>query len=234
MVDKTAQASWNEWAKERPDPLESVQRGPDLEQSRRVAEDVARKLQLGPSDVLLDVGCGSGLFDSLLRELTGARVVGADFAHAQCALGRRHFPDMGFVAAAAEHLPFADGQFSRILCYGTWMYVESQEETLRGFLRVLRRPGIILLGDLPDRRLRHWLYLEYLKRLPGHLMRPWSWLRKAHDARHQATWQWVDIETTVACAEALGCRVEVLTQPPGRQYGITTYIYRRDVRLWVD
>jgi len=234
MVDKAAQASWNEWAKERPDLLESVQRGPDLDQTKLIAQDVARKLQLGPSDVLLDVGCGSGLFDSLLRELTGARVVGADFAHAQCALGRRHFPDMGFVAAAAEHLPFADGQFSRVLCYSTWMYVESQEEMLREFLRVLRRPGVILLGDLPDRRLRHRLYLEYLKRLPGHLVRPWRWLRKAHGARDQTPWRWVDIEATVARAEALGCRVEVLTQPPGRQYGITTYVYRRDVRLWVD
>ena len=149
MVDRGAQIKWDHWVGEHPDLLLSVQRGPDLDESRQ------------------------------------------------------------------------------------WMYVESQEETLRGFLRVLRRPGVILLGDLPDRRLRHWLYLEYLKRLPGHLVRPWRWLRKAHDARHQAAWRWVNIEATAAYAETLGCRVEILTQPPGRQYGITTYLYRRDVRLWV-
>jgi len=118
MVDRGAQIKWDHWAREHPDLLLSVERGPDVEQTRLIARDVAAKLELGPEDDLLDVGCGSGLLLSLLRTRCRS-AVGVDFASGQLVLGRRHFPELPF-AAAAEQLPFAEGRFSRILCYGVW------------------------------------------------------------------------------------------------------------------
>ena len=99
MVDKGAQAKWDHWAREHPDLLLSVERGPDLDQTKLIAQDVAAKLELGPEDDLLDVGCGSGLLLSILRERCRS-VFGVDFAASQLALGRKHFPDIPFASAA--------------------------------------------------------------------------------------------------------------------------------------
>jgi len=231
MVDTSAQAKWDQWARTHPDLLLSVERGPDLEQTRRIADDVAVKLELGPGDDLLDVGCGSGLLLSLLRARCRS-AVGVDFAPGQLALGRRHFPQLPFAAAAAEQLPFADGRFSRLLCYGVWHYVENWRETMDSFLRLLRRPGIVLIGDIPSLRHKWRLYLQYAKRLPALALRPKTFLAKlrySHDTSH---WHWVDLREAAAYAESRGARSEILAQPKGhRQYGGVTHVYRFDLKI---
>lgn len=142
LMDQAAQRKWDEWAREHRDLLLSVERGPDADQTRRIADDLAEKLELCPEDRLLDVGCGSGLLLSLLRERSGAEVMGVDFAPSQLRLGRTHFPDIAFAAASAEAVPFAEGAFTKLLCYGVWHYVESWRETLDQFLgREGRRGG---------------------------------------------------------------------------------------------
>ncbi|HUX02178.1 MAG: methyltransferase domain-containing protein [Phycisphaerae bacterium] len=231
MVDKGAQAKWDHWARAHPDLLLSVERGPDLEQTKLIAEDVARKLELGPEDDLLDVGCGSGLLLSLLRTRCRS-AVGVDFASGQLALGRGHFPELAFAAAAAEELPFPDGRFSRLLCYGVWHYVEKWQATLDSFLRLLRRPGIVLIGDVPSLRHKWRLYLQYAKRLPALALHPKTFLGKlkySHDTSH---WHWVDLGETAAYVESRGCRAEVLAQPrEHRQYGGVTHVYRFDLKI---
>jgi SAM-dependent methyltransferase len=121
-ADDSERLSKEGGAREHPDLLLSVERGPDVEPTRRIARDVAAKLEPGAEDDLLDVGCGSGLLLSIWRERCRS-VFGVDFAASQLALGRKHFPDIPF--ASAEALPFSEARFSRILCYGVWHYVDN-------------------------------------------------------------------------------------------------------------
>ena len=231
MVDKGAQAKWDHWARAHPDLLLSVERGPDLEQTKLIAEDVARKLELGPEDDLLDVGCGSGLLLSLLRTRCRS-AVGVDFASGQLALGRGHFPELAFAAAAAEALPFPAGRFSRVLCYSVWHYVDNWRETLDGFLRVLRRPGIILIGDIPSKRHRWRFYLQNVKRLPALLARPRLFLSKLKYSKDTSHWHWTDLREMASYIEGRGYRCEILPQPKGhRQYGGVTHVYRFDLKI---
>ena len=233
MVDKGAQAKWDHWAREHPDLLLSVERGPDVEQTRLIARDVAAKLELGPQDDLLDVGCGSGLLLSILRERCRS-VFGVDFAASQLALGRKHFPDIPFASASAEALPFPEARFSRILCYGVWHYVDNWRDTLDGFLAVLRRPGIILIGDIPSRRHRWRLYLQYAKRLPALAIHPRTFLGKLKYSQETSHWHWVDLKETASYLEGRGHRCEILPQPKGhRQYGGVTHVYRFDLKIRV-
>ena len=233
MVDKGAQAKWDHWAGEHPDLLLSVERGPDPEQTRLIADDVAAKLELGPADDLLDVGCGSGLLLSFLRTRCRS-VFGVDFAANQLALGRKHFPDIPFAAAAAEALPFPEARFSKILCYGVWHYVDDWQATLDSFLRLLRRPGIVLIGDIPSRRHRWRLYLQYAKRLPALAIHPRAFLGKLKYSQETSHWHWIDLGETASYLEARGHRCEILPQPKGhRQYGGVTHVYRFDLKISV-
>jgi len=233
-VDRGAQQKWDQWAHQHPDLLLSVERGPDLEQTRLIAADVAKKLELGSADTLLDVGCGSGILLSLLREMTGAEVFGVDFAASQLVLGREHFPDLPLALACAERLPFSGPRFTRILCYGVWHYVDDWKGALEGFLGVLRRPGVILLGDLPSRRHRWRLYLQYLKRLPALALRPRAFLEKlrySHDTSH---WHWIDLGEMKLYLDSQGYGAQVLPQPrEHRQYGSVTHVYRFDLKITV-
>ena len=61
-------------------------------------------------DRVLDVGCGPGALTAAAAE-RGARVTGVDLAAGMVAEARRRHPDLTFVEADAEHLPFDDDAF---------------------------------------------------------------------------------------------------------------------------
>ncbi len=234
-MDQAAQRKWDRWARDHQDLLLSVERGPDLAQTRLIAADVAAKLELGPEDRLLDVGCGSGLLLSLLRDLSGAEVAGVDFAPSQLVLARQHFPEAPLAAACAEAVPFADGTFTKVLCYGVWHYVEAWRDTLDRFLALVKRPGILLLGDLPSKQHRYRLHLHNLKRLLALLLRPAELARKLKYSQDTSHWHWVDVKAMRRALEERGLRSEVLPQPPDhRQYGGVTHVYRFDLKIYVD
>jgi methylase of polypeptide subunit release factors len=84
------------------------------------ADDMARRLDLGPDDTLLDVGTGRGWPALYLAATTGCRVVGTDMPmdalRAGVARSRRDGLDgrAAMVAAAAVNLPFRPATFDAI------------------------------------------------------------------------------------------------------------------------
>jgi ubiquinone/menaquinone biosynthesis C-methylase UbiE len=240
-MNKKVQIGWNRWAKNHQDLLYSVGRSPDIEQAKTIAGDLIDKLELGPEDDLLDVGCGSGLILSILRKKCRS-AIGADFSHEQLRLGRRVFPDLMCVSADVKQLCFEEGQFSRVLCYSVWQYVEDWRRSLDGLLRVVHHPGIILIGDLPSRQHRWRLYFHHARLL---VLLPYTLFSQAH--RQQPFWEkfteisdsaphwgWVNLSQMTKYLEGRGCRVEILKQPRGhRQWGGITDTYRFDMKVRV-
>jgi hypothetical protein len=104
---------------------------------------------------------------------------------------------------------------------------------LDGFLRVVQRPGIILLGDLPSMRHKWRLYAQYFKRLPALLMHPRTFFGKLRYSQETSHWNWLDLKEIAAYVEQRGCRAEVLPQPRNRQYGSVTHVYRFDMKIRV-
>jgi SAM-dependent methyltransferase len=89
-------------------------------------------LALGPSDRLLDVGCGGGVFLRHVREAVGCEVAGVD-----------HSRDMVRLAApfavlgSAEQLPFADGAFTAVSSVVAFFFFPDPVRALREMRRVL-------------------------------------------------------------------------------------------------
>jgi len=118
-----------------------------------VAEDVRRKLILGPEDRVLEVGCASGFFLSmLLHDHQGG--FGVD--HSEVLVGRSadFCPDrvrLKLGVAEAARLPFASNSFDKVFCYSVFQCFPDRtyaRQTIGEFLRVCRSGGIILLGDI--------------------------------------------------------------------------------------
>ena len=100
-------------------------------------EPVLEALQLGSDDVLLDVGCGGGVF--LRRALeTGCRGVGLDHSREMVRLARRMTAGRArIVHGSAEELPFGDGEFTAISCLIAFFFFHEPVRVLREFRRVL-------------------------------------------------------------------------------------------------
>ena len=102
-------------------------------------EPVLAALRLTSDDVLLDVGCGGGVF--LRRALeTGCAGVGLDHSRAMVRLARQNTGGRArIVHGSAERLPFEDGEFTAISCLVAFFFFPDPVAALREFGRVLDR-----------------------------------------------------------------------------------------------
>ncbi|MCX9086419.1 MAG: class I SAM-dependent methyltransferase, partial [Candidatus Methanoperedens sp.] len=99
---------------------------------------------------LLDAGCGSGKYSLPLR-MRGFEVVGVDVSLKALQMLRESSKtrelDIGIIAANVFQLPFMDGSFDIIWCYGVLQHLllTEREFTVRKFRRILRKEGILFL-----------------------------------------------------------------------------------------
>src|SRR6188508_325909 len=85
----------------------------------RYARDlIERARPFGPSDRILDLGCGTGIVARLLRERLGgaARITGLDLNPQMIAMARSIAPEIEWQEGNAVALPFTTGSFDVVLC----------------------------------------------------------------------------------------------------------------------
>jgi len=95
------------------------------------------KIRFDRGSLVLDVGCGPGVFIKLLTE-RGSSVVGIDIDHAALALCRSQ--GMSVLYATAEELPFKDSSFDGILCKVVLPFTR-EEDVISEFGRLLKPGG---------------------------------------------------------------------------------------------
>lgn len=148
------------WFDERAEHIsdEQVLRGFSSRWHERLLETdaaaVERLLEPGRGDVLLDIGCGNGLFlHRLARRVSES--IGVDLSASMLRRARANIDDPGVVLAQAEAaaLPIADGSIDRVVSIEMLHYLTLPE--VAAFLvevrRVLRAGGRAFLGGIPLR-----------------------------------------------------------------------------------
>ena len=113
---------------------------------------IFRLLNLQAGDVVLDCGCGDGYYLNSIVECR-ANPVAMDWRLSKGMLfARNKQPKMPFIRADAQKLPFADGQFGKVLLSSVLQMVENDEELLCECHRVLGSSGVLVLSVTVDYR----------------------------------------------------------------------------------
>ncbi len=113
----------------------------DMEQLTTLIE----KLELRPGEVALDLGCGNGRIAEYLSDLTGAKIVGLDFAAEVIRNAQLRTIDkrdrLIYVVGDMEELSFEEGSFDALISIDTLYFVESIEATIRKLRSLLKPPN---------------------------------------------------------------------------------------------
>jgi ubiquinone/menaquinone biosynthesis C-methylase UbiE len=149
------------------------------EQHRPIAEKVIARMDLAPSDSVLEVGCGEGWLARRLADIcTEGGVVGIDVSEEMVNLARGKSPEAGnlmFAVGAAEEIPWAGDYFTRVLSVESAYYWFSPERAVRELFRVMAHGGrlfLLLSYYAENPHAHHWQeHVEF----PFRLMRAEEW-----------------------------------------------------------
>jgi SAM-dependent methyltransferase len=100
---------------------------------------------VAPGMRVLDVGCGLGTL-AAAAAARGAQVTGADLAEGMLAEARRRHPQVEFVLADAEALPFADGAFDVAVAAFLVNHLPHPERAAAELKRVARTVALAMWG----------------------------------------------------------------------------------------
>lgn len=120
--------------------------GPSMREERRI---VHRLLVPRPGDVVLDVGCGPGIFTRDLATAVGSAgfVVGIDTSPTMLAWAVRatKTDNVAYLRADAVELPLADGSADGVCCFGALHLFDDPMRALDAMTRMLVPGGRIAL-----------------------------------------------------------------------------------------
>jgi ubiquinone/menaquinone biosynthesis C-methylase UbiE len=214
------QQEWDLQALESDDPKKQVCRPFTDNQWDLLVEDVEAKLLIdGELDSILDVGCGNGLLLSRLGKYFGS-CHGIDYAEAMIDQADLQMPEGNFSVGHADSIVHADNTFSRVLCFSIFHYFPNHtyaESVISELIRVCRPGGIILIGDLLDKKFEKQIKadsdLDFETKLP--LIHQYS------------EWTFYNLDELAKSATQHTRSVEILTQP----LDFKMSGYRKDMRI---
>jgi ubiquinone/menaquinone biosynthesis C-methylase UbiE len=222
---------WESWMNKHPDPFTSVHRGKDREQLEIGVKDVAEKLSLRKGELFLDAGCGSGLFLSEIIKKVQVTGLGVDFSESHIRFAKENFPQINFLIASVEALPFPSSCFDKILSYSVLHCLDDWKNAIDEFLRVSKKGGKILIGDIPSIRHRYRMYFDSFLGLLSSLRNlrklreKWSYIEEV------IPWNWLDLDQIKEYVGEKGFSCKIFRQPKHRQFESITYHYRFDILI---
>ncbi len=100
---------------------------------------------------VLDIGCGTGFFSNLLREVVDGQIWASDISATAVGKARERYPGINFIvldAGRAEELEFDDHFFDLIVMAQTlWCVLERLDQVLGLFKRYLAPDGLLFISQ---------------------------------------------------------------------------------------
>ena len=133
------------------------------------------ELKAGPGSSLLDAGCGYCFHTRRLAK-GGFQITGVDFSDSALSEARRTIAAAGLEdqvqlrQSDLKTLPFTDGEFDSVVCWGVIMHIPEMEAAITELARVLKPGGRLILGENNGSSLHVVIWenlLRFVKRMLG-------------------------------------------------------------------
>jgi SAM-dependent methyltransferase len=115
-------------------------------QSRALYDVILKAIGLNRDSTLLDAGCGSGMFCSLVAQ-KGASVMGLDASSGLLDFARRRAPHVNFFEGEMEELPFVGLTFDTVTMLNSLQHTTTPLRALSEARRVLRPGGRLAIAS---------------------------------------------------------------------------------------
>ena len=110
-----------------------------------IYKETLERLNLTKEDLLLDAGCGSGMFSHMAID-TGAHVTGMDAASGLLDVARERNHGYNFLEEDLEAMPFANEAFDYVTGFNSFQYAGKFTAALEEEKRVLKPGGRLVLA----------------------------------------------------------------------------------------
>ncbi|MEH6545525.1 MAG: class I SAM-dependent methyltransferase [Sneathiella sp.] len=102
---------------------------------------------------VLDVGCGTGMFDKAMSRQLDCRIEGIDISAASLEIAEKNgkYDRLQRHDLQTTPLPVTDNAFDAVVCVGVMTYIEEEADLLADLCRVVRPGGYILFTQRDDR-----------------------------------------------------------------------------------
>ena len=114
--------------------------------------ETLKRLDINPSDRLLDIGCGTGsLLQAISQKHPSVNLIGLDISREMLKVAcNKQIGKCNFITGQVQFLPFHSNSFDVVVSCNAFHYWRSPESCLKEILRVLKPKGRIIITDWCD------------------------------------------------------------------------------------
>ncbi len=132
------------------------------------AGETARLAHLDDGSLVLDLGCGTGIYTVGIGLETGASMCGLDPVSTMLARACEKTRTIPWMNAVGEWLPMRAGVFDCLFSSQVWHHIAEKQRTADECFRVLKPGGALVIRTISHEQLRGKVVFEYFPEILAH------------------------------------------------------------------
>ena len=127
--------------------------------------------QLKDGDLVLDLGCGTGVYSKGLRDEINAIMCGLDPSIEMLRLAKQKSKDIHWLEGVGEFLPLRNSLFDSIFSSQVWHHIQEKQLAARECGRVLKKGGKTIIRTISHDQLHKKIVFQYFPEIKENQLR---------------------------------------------------------------
>ena len=135
------------------------------------AEETARLADIGDGSLVLDLGCGTGIYTIGIGAQASACMCGLDPSVGMLLQAKKKTTSIHWFNAVGEWVPVRPGVFDCVFSSQVWHHIDDKQGTADECGRVLRRGGSVVIRTISHEQLRRKVVFEFFPEIMENQLR---------------------------------------------------------------
>jgi len=135
------------------------------------AAETRRLAELSEASIILDLGCGTGLYTAGLLKETGATTCGFDPVPGMVGQARNKSHDVHWFNAIGEWIPLRSGVLDCIFSSQVWHHIDDKQGTADECGRVLKTGGHVVIRTISHEQLHEKVVFRYFPEIKANQLK---------------------------------------------------------------